>query len=161
MVSKRRALIEKWFEGFTPYTRDSVPRYWAPECRLELPRSPEFIPSWDQDTLRAFEAQWEDIAKGATFDVHDYIEDDQNNKAAILYTCTFTFYPELEISDYKGTYVMIFHFNETQDAIVRFMEVADYANTPNILRKIEEGRKKKGLAPLSDPSAEVKAQTFQ
>lgn len=46
---------------------------------------------------------------------------------------------------------MIYHFDRAHERITKFVEVADYGNTTNLLRKVQEGRKKRGLGPLVFP----------
>jgi hypothetical protein len=144
--SKRRQLIEKWMAGFSPFSRESVVRFRAPECLHHASPAPPGMKPWTNDQTRAFFEPWEGIVRRSTFNVKDWFDDEEQNKLAITFSQTVEFAVDLE--PYSGNYAFIFHFNEAQDAITSFLEFIDTGNTIRLLEKVQQGRSMLGLPPL-------------
>jgi hypothetical protein len=150
MVSKRREVIQRWIDGYQHPDRNTVTAFRSAEC-------PHIVPSathpvlWDNDKTIRFFTQFEDILHRVDFTVHDWVDDNVNNKIGILFTLTSHFAPGLDLDPYTGKYYIIFHFNEAQDTITKFIELVDFANTPNYLARVNQGREKLGLKPLEHP----------
>jgi len=150
MVSKRRRVIEKWIDGYQQPDRYTVTAFRSPDCP-HIVSSALHPVQWDNNKTIKFFTQFEGILHRVDFIVNDWLDDNIGNKIGILVTLTSYFTPELELEPYTGKYYIIFHFNEAQDTITKYVEVVDYSNTPNYLAKVNIGREKLGLGPLQEP----------
>jgi len=150
MVSKRRELIQRWFDGYRDWTPGSCAAYRTPDCPHVVVGVHAPTP-WSPEETTWFFEQWDGISKSATFEVHDWLEDEEENKVAIWVSLHQTFQDHLDIMPYNGTYAMIFFFNETQDRFTKFVEFVDNENTANILGKVNSARAKLSKGPLEYP----------
>jgi hypothetical protein len=106
---------------------------------------------WLKQDVDTFFEQWDGIVKSATYDVHDWLESDADNKIAIHFTLTQTWQERLDLPPYTGTYAIYFYFNDEQTEFVKFVEFIDTSTTKKIIETVEKGREKLGKGPLKYP----------
>ena len=124
--------------------------YRSDDCPMIFPRAKGQLIWNNEKTIKMF-AQYEGVVQKIDMDVHDWLDDDKLNKLGLLVTFTSHFTPSLEIDPYVGKYYVIFHFNDAQDKFTKFIEFCDFSHTPEMLKKVNEGKAKLGLPSVTIP----------
>ncbi|KIW99584.1 uncharacterized protein Z518_11323 [Rhinocladiella mackenziei CBS 650.93] len=151
MPSKRHETAMKFLSSWDPFTADSLLAIRTSDCTQGYTPAPGGLKPWTNQQVREFYEPLQDVLQHTRFEVHEMVEDAGANKIAIRLSLTTTF-KQAEVEPYVGTYVFFLDFNDTQDKVSRLLEFCDTANTPNLIKKINQAKKVLGRPGIPMPS---------